>query len=339
MSISPMFELEQRSETTPLQQWAASLQEVPQPPQQLPQLSLQPASQSPGGNLMSQLGTLFEKLVPLLKQLVFSLSQQSQPLLDSLSGAPSVAGPSPLDLDAMQPKPVMTPIPARHPPLVAPAASPSAAPAPASSAPVAAPVPVSPTQQVLVAHSVKEAASRTQPHFMPVLRGDEQQKDSQIKTQADFGRAADQVAREYGLDPTLFRAQLQSESNAFKQDFRKSMQAEGDLGRASENNTSIGLGQISRKFLDGREWADGASGNARVGSQVVSTDQYMNSPTVQLRMAASNLTQRIADHGGLEQGLAYYVSGNADPGNSHAAQYLANIEQAMNDPAVVGVGR
>jgi hypothetical protein len=183
---------------------------------------------------------------------------------------------------------------------------------------------------------VKEAASRTQPRFMPVLRGDEQQKDSQIKTQADFGRAADQVAREYGLDPNLFRAQLQSESNAFKQDFRKSMQAEGDLGRASENNTSIGLGQISRKFLDGREWADGASGNARVGSQVVSTEQYMNSATVQLRTAASNLAQRVADHGGLEQGLAYYVSGNADPGNSHAAQYLSNIEQAMNDPAVVG---
>jgi hypothetical protein len=141
------------------------------------------------------------------------------------------------------------------------------------------------------------------------------------------------------LDPNRFRAQLQSESNAFKQDFRKSMQAEGDLDRASENNTSIGLGQISRKFLDGREWSDGGPGNARVGSQVVSTEQYLNSPTVQLRMAASNLTQRIADHGGLEQGLAYYVSGNADPSNSHAAQYLANIEQAMNDPAVIGPGR
>jgi len=327
--ISPVFELEERRESTPLQQWAASLQEVPQP-QQLPQLSLQPASQAPGGNLMSQLGTLFEKLVPLLKQLVFSLSQQSQPLLDSLSGAPSAAGPSPMDLDAMQPKPVMTPTPVQQPPLAAPAASPAAAPAPA---------PVSSTQQLPVAHSVKEAASRTQPRFVPVLRGDEQQKDSQIKTQADFGRAADQVAREYGLDPNLFRAQLQSESNAFKQDFRKSMQAEGDLGRASENNTSIGLGQISRKFLDGREWADGASGNDRVGSQVVSTEQYMNSPTVQLRTAASNLAQRVADHGGLEQGLAYYVSGNPDPSNSHAAQYLENIERAMNDPAVVGVGR
>ena len=169
--------------------------------------------------------------------------------------------------------------------------------------------------------------------------GDEQQKDSQIRTQADFGRAADQVAREYGLDPNQFRAQLQAESGAFTQDFRKAMQAEGDLGRASENNTSIGLGQISRKFLDGREWSDGGPGNSRMGSQVVTTDQYMNSPTVQLRMAASNLAQRVADHGGLEQGLAYYVSGNPDPGNEHASKYLANIDRAMNDPAVVGVGR
>jgi hypothetical protein len=335
--ISPVFELEERSETTPMQQWAATLQDVPQP-QALPQFSPQPASQAPGGNLMSQLGSLLEALVPLLKQLMFSLPQQHEPLLNSLSGAPSAADPG-----ALQPKEMDTPLLkklVKQPPLVVPAEQPPAAPAPAPVpspvTTVAAPAPVSATS---AAHSVKEASSRTQPRFVPVLRGDEQQKDSQIKTQADFGRAADQVAREYGLDPNLFRAQLQSESNAFKQDFRKSMQAEGDLGRASDNNTSIGLGQISRKFLDGREWSDGGPGNARVGSQVVSTEQYMNSPTVQLRMAASNLTQRIADHGGLEQGLAYYVSGNADPSNSHAAQYLANIEQAMNDPAVVGVGR
>jgi hypothetical protein len=186
---------------------------------------------------------------------------------------------------------------------------------------------------------VQEAAERTKVQFKPVLRGDEQKKDAQIRTQEDFGRAADEVAREYGLDPNLFRAQLQSESAAFTQDFRKAMAAEGDLGRASENNTSIGLGQISRKFLDGREWADGASGNARVGGQVVSTEQYMNSPTIQLRMAASNLAQRVADHGGLQQGLAYYVSGNADPSNSHAAQYLSNIDRAMKDPKVTDIGR
>jgi hypothetical protein len=341
--IAPVFELEQRSEMTPMQRWAESLQDVPQT-QSLPQFSPLPASQAPGGNLMSQLGTLLQTLVPLLQQLVFSLSQQHAPLLNSLSGAPPLGGPS--SLGAPQPMSMAPPppVPAPQPSFAPPATSPSVAPSPVTSAeptpapaaaPTAAPAPVSSTQ-LPAAHSVKEAASRTQPRFMPVLRGDEQQKDSQIKTQADFGRAADEVAREYGLDPNLFRAQLQSESNAFKQDFRKSMQAEGDLGRASENNTSIGLGQISRKFLDGREWADGASGNARVGSQVVTTDQYMNSPTVQLRMAASNLSQRIADHGGLEQGLAYYVSGNPDPGNSHAKQYLENIERAMNDPAVIG---
>jgi len=189
------------------------------------------------------------------------------------------------------------------------------------------------------ATSVQEAAERTHVQFKPVLRGDEKQKDAAIRTQGDFGRAADEVAREYGLDPNLFRAQLQSESAAFTQDYRQAMRAEGDLDRKSENNTSIGLGQISRKFLDGREWADGASGNARVGGQVVSTEQYMNSPTIQLRMAASNLAQRIADHGGLQQGLAYYVSGNADPSNSHAAQYLANIDRAMKDPQVTGAGR
>jgi hypothetical protein len=71
----------------------------------------------------------------------------------------------------------------------------------------------------------------------------------------------------------------------------------------------------------------------------VTTEQYMNSPTVQLRMAASNLAQRVADHGGLAQGMAYYVSGNPDPSNASAKQYLSNIDQAMKDPKVVDVGR
>src|SRR5207245_1718111 len=147
----------------------------------------------------------------------------------------------------------------------------------------------------------------TKPTFKPVIRGDEEAKDKQIKTQEDFARAADQAARDYGIDPNAFRAQLQAESGAFTQDYKKAMKAEGDLDRKGDNNTSVGLGQISRKYLDNREWADGGPGNARVGKQTVTTEQYMNSPTVQLRMAASNLAQRIADHGGLAQGLAYYV--------------------------------
>lgn len=314
MSISPVSALEERIETTPLQRWAASLQEVPQPPS-LPQLSLQPASQAAGGNLLSQIGSLLEAMLPLLGQLGFSLPQQHEPLLNSLAGSPSAAGPSSLG--------------APQPTMAAPAA-------PQQPSPSTSESPVLPAPAV---HSVREAASRTQPRFMPVLRGDEQQKDSQIRTQADFGRAADQVARDYGLDPNLFRAQLQSESSAFTQDFRKSMRHEGDLDRAGENNTSIGLGQISRKFLDGREWSDDGPGNPRVGSQVVTTAQYMDSPTVQLRMAASNLAQRVADHGSLEQGLAYYVSGDPDPGNAHASKYLTNIDRAMNEPAVVDVGR
>lgn len=186
---------------------------------------------------------------------------------------------------------------------------------------------------------MQEAAANTRPSFKPVLRGDEAAKDAQIQSQADFARAADEAARDYGLDPSLFRAQLQAESAAFTQDFRVAMKHEGDLDRKGSNNTSLGLGQISNNFLDGGPWADGGPGNARVGSQVVSTAQYMDSPTIQLRMAASNLAQRVADHGGLAQGLAYYVSGNSDPGNPSATTYLANIERAMKNPDVVGLGR
>ncbi|WCM92656.1 FmdB family transcriptional regulator [Acidovorax sp. NCPPB 2350] len=187
--------------------------------------------------------------------------------------------------------------------------------------------------------SVDEAQSKVSPKFLPVLRGDEQQKDAKVQTQADFGRAVDETAKEYGLDPNVFRAQLQSESGAFTQDFRKAMKAEGDLDRAGENNTSIGLGQISRKFLDGREWSDGGPGNSRVGSQKVSTEQYENSVTVQLRTAASNIAQRIEDHGGLKGGLAYYVSGNEDPNNSSAQTYLQHINEALRNPAVMNPGR
>ena len=117
------------------------------------------------------------------------------------------------------------------------------------------------------------------------------------------------------------------------------MHFEGDLDRASNNNTSIGLGQISRKFLDGRDWSQDGPGNKRVGSQVVTTAQYENSVTVQLRMAASNLAQRIADHGSLKQGLSYYVSGNDNPNNPIAANYIQKIDAALKDPAVLTPGR
>jgi hypothetical protein len=337
MSIQSISPLDEVRRTSPLQQWAAMLEDVPAP------ATLQTPRVQPGnGDIMSQLGGLLQALMPLLQQLVMSLQQQQQPLLSKLADAAPGAGASPFGGPASMPtsmpsQPPMAMPAVSPPPMTAPPAAPPVSMPPAAS-PVAAPASPLPLSTP-AASSVAEAASRTRPTFVPVLRGDEQQKDSQIRTQADFGRAADQVAREYGLDPNQFRAQLQAESGAFTQDFRKAMQAEGDLGRASENNTSIGLGQISRKFLDGREWSDGGPGNSRVGSQVVTTDQYMNSPTVQLRMAASNLAQRVADHGGLEQGLAYYVSGNPDPGNEHASKYLANIDRAMNDPAVVGVGR
>ena len=189
------------------------------------------------------------------------------------------------------------------------------------------------------ATSVDQAAPTVHVKFMPVLRGDEQQKDAQIKNQADFGRAVDETAKEYGLNPNVFRAQLQVESGAFSQGYQKAMQHEGDLDPASANNTSIGLGQISRMFLDGRGWSDGGPGNKRVGSQVVTTAQYEGSVTTQLRMAASNLAQRIADHGGLKQGLSYYVSGNDSPNNPTAASYIQKIDAALKEPAVLTPGR
>lgn len=189
------------------------------------------------------------------------------------------------------------------------------------------------------ATSVDQAAPTVHPTFLPVLRGDEQQKDAQIKNEADFGRAVDETAKEYGLNPNVFRAQLQVESGAFSQGYQKAMHFEGDLDRASNNNTSIGLGQISRKFLDGRDWSQDGPGNKRVGSQVVTTAQYENSVTVQLRMAASNLAQRIADHGSLKQGLSYYVSGNDNPNNPIAANYIQKIDAALKDPAVLTPGR
>jgi hypothetical protein len=208
-----------------------------------------------------------------------------------------------------------------------------------SAAPATPSDPQAPTGAGAYATSVDQAAPTVHVKFQPVLRGDEQQKDAQIHNQADFGRAVDETAKEYGLNPNVFRAQLQVESGAFTQGYQKAMHAEGDLDRASSNNTSIGLGQISRMFLDGRGWADGGPGNKRVGGQVVTTSQYENSVTVQLRMAASNLAQRIADHGGLKQGLSYYVSGNDNPNNPNGASYIQKIDAALKDPAVLTPGR
>lgn len=284
---------------------------------------------NPGGHVMNQLQALFSMLAPLLKGLSTEFSPETQRLF-----APS---PKPDDSshDTNTPREESYPEKSnKQSAAPAPAPAPQPAPKPAPTPSASSPAPSSPP-----AHSVDEAAKHTHPTFRPVLRGDEKEKDSKIKTQADFARAADEVAREYGLDPNAFRAQLEAESGAFSKGYQQAMKHEGDLDRANENNTSIGLGQISRKYLDGREWSNGGPGNSRVGSQVVTTDQYMNSPTIQLRMAASNLAQRIADHGGLKQGLAYYVSGNPDPSSGWGAKYIENINKFMNDPTVTDVGR
>lgn len=187
-------------------------------------------------------------------------------------------------------------------------------------------------------HSLADAQRNTDIQFKPVLRGDEQQRDAKIQSQGDFNRAVDEVAKDYGLDPNMFRAQLQAESGAIT-DYKKALGAEGDVDRRGENNTSIGVGQISRKFLDGREWSGDGPGNPRLGSQKVSTEDYLNSPTIQLRMAASNLSQRIEDHGSVERGLSSYVNGSPDPSDPKAARYLENINKFMNDPSITEPGR
>lgn len=56
-------------------------------------------------------------------------------------------------------------------------------------------------------------------------------------------------------------------------------------------------------------------------------------------MAASNLAQRVEDNGGLQQGLAYYVSGNPDPSNANASAYIDRMNTALKDPAVMTPGR
>jgi hypothetical protein len=187
--------------------------------------------------------------------------------------------------------------------------------------------------------SVDQAAGSTHPQFEPVIRGDEKQSDAEVKTEADFGRLVDKTAREYGLDPNQFRAQLQVESGAFTGGYRSGMQHVGDLDRAPQHNTSLGLGQISEYYLDGGPWSKGGPGDPRLGGQVVTKSEYMNSVTVQVRMAAANDAMRIADHGGLKQGLSYYVSGNADPSNPSGASYLQKINEAMQNPAVTTPGR
>lgn len=189
------------------------------------------------------------------------------------------------------------------------------------------------------ARNLQEAAANTNPKFMPIIRGDEAEQNSRIHDQESFGRAVDQVALEYGLDPNQFRAQLQKESGAMT-DYRKAMLLEGDLGRAGENNTSIGIGQISRKFLDGREWSDGGPNNPRVGGKTVTTEFYNSSAITQLRIAAANLAMRIEDHGqgDLVKGLRYYVSGHTTQ-DAQNDLYINSINEIMQDEKLMNIGR
>ncbi|MFD1839332.1 hypothetical protein [Paracidovorax cattleyae] len=118
------------------------------------------------------------------------------------------------------------------------------------------------------------------------------------------------------------------------------MQHEGDLDRAGEKNTRSAWARFpAGSWMAASEWSADGPGNSRVGGQKVSSEQYEKSVTVQLRMAASNMAQRIADHGGLKQGLPYYVSGDATPANPKAQEYLQHIDEALRNPEVVNPGR
>lgn len=209
---------------------------------------------------------------------------------------------------------------------------------PSSTAPVSASSPSAPASRNY-ANNLDEAAAKTHVKFMPVVRGDEAGENAKIHDQASFGRAVDQTALEYGLDPNQFRAQLEKESGAMR-DYKSAMRLEGDLGRRSENNTSIGIGQISRKFLDGREWSDGGPNNSRVGGKTVTTEMYNSSVITQLRVAASNLAMRIQDHGNgdLKKGLNYYVSGHTES-DSHNVGYINGINEIMKKKELMNIGR
>jgi len=214
--------------------------------------------------------------------------------------------------------------------------SPQKTPSPTAAGNTKSPAPVARGQG---ANNLDQAASNTHIKFSPVVRGDEASEDAKITDQASFARAVDKTAKEYGLDPNQFRAQLQKESGAMT-DYKKAMHLEGDLGRRSDNNTSIGIGQISRKYLDGRDWSDGGPNNSRVGGKTVTTQMYNNSPTLQLRVAASNLAMRIQDHGGgdLKKGLNFYVSGHTqtDSGN---VDYTRSINEIMQNKELMNLGR
>lgn len=186
------------------------------------------------------------------------------------------------------------------------------------------------------ARNLHEAAGKTHVQLKPVIRGDEAKLDATVHDQASFGRLADKVAKEYGLDPNAFRAQLEAESAAFSNGYKQAMGHRGDVDRGT--NASLGLGQISGNFLNGGPWANALTNTPELGKQNVSMNQYMNSVTTQLRMAAASDALRIHRVGSLDGALREYVSGhsNADPQNQI---YIDNINRYMQHKEWMNIGR
>jgi hypothetical protein len=187
------------------------------------------------------------------------------------------------------------------------------------------------------ASNLSQAAANTHIRYMPIHRNADadRRENAQITDQASFGRAVDKVAREYGLDPNQFRAQMQAESGAMT-NFRAAMFHNGDTNRGS--NSSIGIGQISKYYLNGGPWSNGGPNNPRVGGRTVTIAEYNSSALIQLRVAAGNLAMRIQDHGGLVAGLRYYVSGHASA-DSQNQIYINAINRFMQDKNLMNIGR
>ena len=186
------------------------------------------------------------------------------------------------------------------------------------------------------ASNLQAAAANTHVNLKPVIRGDEAKLDAQVHDQASFGRLADQVAKEYGLDPNQFRAQLQAESAAFSNGYKQAMGHRGDVNRGA--NASLGLGQISGNFLNGGPWANALTNTPELGKQNISSQQYMNSVTTQLRMAAASDALRIHRVGSLDGALRQYVSGHSNA-DSQNQIYIDNINKFMRDQAMMNIGR
>ncbi|HEU4458853.1 MAG TPA: FmdB family transcriptional regulator [Methylibium sp.] len=294
---------------------------------QVTQLSPLDETAGPRSERIETLEFAMQMLEQLFQQVLLSF------ILDRLDDSPSAA-PRPSEA------PPVTPAFAAPPPAWAPPAAPPDAPAytqtPADAAP---PVDAPRGARATSLDALDRSFDPGDLTFVPIRSPEEaRRRDAQIHDEHDFAAAVDEAAARYGIPPELLRAQVQTESWGFgnssnPDQYLEAMRHRGDLDRG--DNASRGLLQISGNFLDGGEWSAGGPNNPRVGGRSVSREDYDNSITLQLDVGAANLAQRIADGGGLREGLAYYFSGSFDP--SRATGYLEKIDAGLRDEYAQGL--